>query len=325
MMESPEYSLPVSLTEIRASEERVRTMAVRTPLLRLNMEDVPAEIYLKLENLQPVGSYKIRGAANAVLKVVSDTGAKAVWTASSGNLARAVAWVARRLGVKCHVVVPEFATKMKLDAIAGLGAQITQVPSDHWFEILKTHHYPGMSGYFIHPVADLDIMAGHGTIGLELFEDLPEMDTVIIPYGGGGLTVGLSSALRALKPKISIYACEVETAAPLAAALKIGEPCAVEYKQSFVDGIGARGRPVLPEMWPRVKSLVNGSLVVPISAVATAIRLLIEHNHIVAEGAGAASLAAALGGGAGRRKIVAIVSGGNIDKSTLARILDYKL
>lgn len=281
--------------------------------------DAPGEIWLKLECLQPIGSFKLRGAGNAMASAAPDTLSRGVYTASAGNMAQGVAWNARRLGIPCTVVVPDHAPKTKLDAVQRLGGRVVKVPVDRWWQVLAEHHYPGIEGLFIHPVADRTVIAGNGTIGLEILEDLPDVDTVLVPWGGGGLSCGIASALRALRPAVKTYACEVATAAPLAASLAAGKPVAVEYTPSFVDGIGAKG--LLPEMWPLATSLLSGSLVVSLAEVTAAVRLLVERARVVAEGAGAVPVAAALSGRVGPGKVVCVVSGGNIDADRLAAIL----
>jgi threonine dehydratase len=234
-------------------------------------------------------------------------------------MAQGVAWNARRLGLQCTVVVPDHAPQAKLEAIERFGAKIVKVPFDDWWQVIVTHQFKGLRGLFVHPVSDPAVIAGNGTIGLEIVEDLPDLDAVLIPYGGGGLSTGIACAVRALRPGARIYACEVETAAPLAASLRAGAPQPVVYTPSFVDGIG--GKSVLEEMWPLVSQLLDESLVVSLGEVAAAIRLLVERNRIVAEGAGATSVAAAISGKAGKGKLVCIVSGGNIDSGKLAQIL----
>ena len=310
---------PIPLSEIEAARERLQGLAIRSPLVRLNVETSPIEIYLKLENLQPIGAFKIRGAGNAMAVAGSEALKQGVWTASAGNMAQGVAWNARRLGVPCSVVVPDLAPAAKLDAVERFGARITKVPFDEWWQIMVTHEHEGQTGVFVHPVSDRAVMAGNGTIGLELVEDLPDLDAVVVPYGGGGLSSGIASALRVLKPEVPVYAAEVATAAPLAAAFAAGEPTEVEYIASFVDGIGSSR--VLDEMWPLVKVLLAGSLVASLEDVAAAVRLLAVRNRVVAEGAGATGVAVALNGDAGTGKVVCIVSGGNIDTAKLATIL----
>jgi threonine dehydratase len=309
---------PATIDDIRAARGRIADTVLRTPLVRFDV-DAPAEIYLKLESLQPIGSFKLRGAANAMRRLGPDALRDGVYTASAGNMAQGVAWCARELGVPCRVVVPEHAPQTKLDAIERLGAQAVKVPYDEWWTCLADHGRAGMSGAFIHPVADTAVIAGNGTIGLEIVEDLPDVDAVVVPFGGGGLSSGIAVAVRALAPRAPIYACEVETATPLAAALAAGGPVLVERQPSFVDGIGGRG--VLPEMWPLVSTLLAGSLVVSIEQVASALRQLVERARVVAEGAGAAPVAASLAGKAGRGKVVCVVSGGNIDLAVLLSIL----
>jgi threonine dehydratase len=292
---------------------------VRTPLVRLHVEEAPAEIYLKLENLQPIGSFKIRGAYNAIAKAPRERLASGVVTTSAGNMAQGVAWAARELGVPCTVIVPDHAPQTKLAAIERLGGSYLKVPFDRWWQALEERSYPGVEGLFVHPVEDEPVMAGNGTIGLELLEDLPEVDTVLVPWGGGGLLVGIASAVRALHPATEVRAVELETAAPLTASLAAGEPREIDYRASFVDGAGARA--LLPKMWKLGRPLVDGSHVVSLDETASAVRLLAERVRVVAEGAGALAVAAAVSGRAGGGRIVCIVSGGNIDASVLARIL----
>lgn len=310
---------PISLQEIQAARERLKGSAIRTPLVRLNVDDVATEIYLKLENLQPIGSFKLRGAGNAMALATKEQLAKGVWTASAGNMAQGVAWNAKRSGIPCTAVVPDHAPEAKLSAITRLGGQIIKVPFDAWWQIIVTHTFEGMEGLFVHPVSDPNVIAGNGTIGLEILEDLPEADAVVVPYGGGGLSAGIASAIKAMRSNVKVYAAEVETAAPLAPALLAGSPQKINYTPSFVDGIG--GGSVLPDMWPLVSKLLDGSLVASLEEVAAALKLMIERNRVVAEGAGATPVAVALRGGAGFGKVVCIVSGGNIDSAKVAKIL----
>lgn len=293
------------------------------PLIRLNLADASAEIFLKLETLQPISSFKLRGVGNAMVLADQKELSLGVWTVSAGNMAQAVAWYAARLGVPCTVVVPDHASETKLAAIERLGGVIIKVPYDEWVQIFVTHTYREMKGLFIHPVSEPAMIAGNGTIGLEIWEDLPDVEAVVIPFGGGGLSCGIASALRALKPDTRVYACEVETAAPLAASLAAGTPQEIQRLPSFVDGIGAPI--VLQEMWPLASRLLDSSLVVSLAEVASAIKLLVERNRVVAEGAGATSVAAALTSKAGSGKVVCIVSGGNIDTDKLVKFLQGEL
>jgi threonine dehydratase len=309
---------PIGIGDIRAARDRIAPVVTRTPLLRLNV-DAPTEIYLKLENLQPIGSFKLRGATNAIRQLAADALARGVYTASAGNMAQGVAWGARELGVTCTVIMPDNAPRTKLDAVTRLGAEIVRLPYDEWWQTLADHGRAGMSGTFIHPVADRAVMAGNGTIGLEIAEDLPDVDTVLVPFGGGGLVTGIATAIRALAPRARVFGCEVETSTPLRAALEAKQPVRVERTPSFVDGIGGRG--VLDEMWPLVSTLIDGALVSSIAETKSAVRLLVERARVVAEGAGAAAVAPAIAGRAGGGKVVCVVSGGNIDLATLADIL----
>jgi threonine dehydratase len=310
---------PIPLADIRAARGRLAGSAIRTPLVRLNVTDAPAEIFLKLENLQPIGSFKIRGAGNAIALATPDQLARGVYTASAGNMAQGVAWNARRLGIPCTVIVPDHAPEAKLAAITRLGGKIIKVTFDEWWQILVTRHFAGAEGLFVHPVSDPAVMAGNGTIGLEILEDLPDVETILVPYGGGGLSSGIASAIRALKPNTRVFACEVEGAAPLAPSLAAGAPQSITYTPSFVDGIGSGS--VLPDMWPLVSRLLDGSLVMSLAEVSAALKLLAERNHVIAEGAGATPVAAALSGRAGSGKVVCIVSGGNIDLSKFCAII----
>jgi len=314
---------PIPLEEIRAARVRIAGVGTDSPLVRLNVEHAPAEIYLKLENLQPIGSFKLRGAGNIMKLADREQLEKGVWTASAGNMAQGVAWHARQMGLECTIVVPDHAPETKLEAIRRLGGRIVKVPVADWFQILRDHGYKGMEGFFIHPVSNRHVIAGHGTIGLEILEQLPDVDAVIVPYGGGALSTGIASALRALKGNVKVYAAEVDTAAPLAPSLAAGKPVEVEYTSTFVDGIGAPF--LIEEMWPLIRELLDGSLVVGVKEIADAIRLLVERNRVVAEGAGAAPVAAALTGQAGEGKVVCIVSGGNIDTSKLVKILQGRV
>jgi threonine dehydratase len=308
-----------TLAEVRAARDRLQGVAVRTPLVRLAADSAAAEVHLKLENLQPIGSFKIRGAGNAMALAGPERLRDGVYTASAGNMAQGVGWCARRLGVSATAIVPDHAPEAKLAALARLGARVEKVPFDEWWRILVENGRPGHGGLFIHPVCDRAVMAGNGTIGLEILEDLPDVETVLVPYGGGGLSCGIAAAIRGSGSRARVVACEVETAAPLSAALAAGGPVATPYTPSFVDGIG--GKSVLAEMWPLASRLLDGALASPLADVAAAVRLLAERAHVVAEGAGAAPVAAALSGRAGGGRIACVVSGGNIDSRVLARIL----
>ena len=311
-----------TLDEIRAAQVRLRGTALRTPLVRLNM-DSDAEIYLKLENLQPIGSFKIRGAGNAIAQASPEQLSQGVYTASAGNMAQGVGWQARQLGIPFSVVVPDHAPQTKLAAIERLGGRIIKVPWDEWWQVIVTHRFQGLEGLFIHPVSNPHVIAGNGTIGLEIVEDLPDVETVLVAFGGGGLSCGIGTAVHALQPQAKIYAVEPETAAPVAAAFAAGEIQRVEYKPSFVDAAGSNS--VLPEMWPLVQKTLAGSIVVTLAETKAAIRHLVERNRVVAEGAGALPVAAALSGKAGSGKIVCVVSGGNVDTAVLVKILQGEM
>jgi threonine dehydratase len=301
----------IPLEEIRRARERLGDAVLRTPLVRFD-----GDVWLKLENLQPIGSFKLRGALSAIRAASPTELAGGVVTASAGNMGQGVAWAAREAGVRARIVAPDSAPRAKLDAIERLGGEIISVTHEAWWQTMVDRRYEGLDGLFVHPVEDDAVMAGNGTIGLELCEDLADFDTVIVPWGGGGLTTGIASAVKALRPDVRVVTAEPETAAPLAAALAAGAPTEIDHRISFVDGAG--GRALLPTMWDRARELVDEAVAVPLDDVAEAIRLLAARARVVAEGAGALALAAA------RERegtTVCIVSGGNIDAAVLARIL----
>ena len=308
-----------TLADVEAARQRIHGTAVRTPLVRLNVDGAPANIYLKLENLQPIGSFKIRGAANAMAQLPPEQLRQGVLTASAGNMAQGVAWVARQLGIPCTVIAPETAPATKIEAIERLGGRVIGVSFERWWQTFEERHYSGVEATFIHAFDDPYVMAGNGTIALEILEDLPDVDAIVIPWGGGGLTCGIAAAMRASRPTCRLYAAEVATAAPLAAALAAGSPQVVDYTPSFVDGIGSKT--VFPQMLDRARQLIDGAIVAELDAVAGALRLLAERNRIIAEGAGACPVACALAGHAGSGNVVCVVSGGNIDLSKLCGLL----
>ena len=313
---------PVSLRAIVAARSRIVGAAIRTPLIPLDVPGAATELWLKLECLQPIGSFKIRGAANAMALADPALITRGVYTGSAGNMAQGVAFAARQLGVACRVVVPDTAPRAKLDAIARLGATAVPLPFDDWWGVLRDHGHPAEDGYFVHPVCDPAVIAGNGTVGLEIVEQLPDVAAVVVPYGGGGLACGIAAALEALRPGVPVFAAEVETASPFHASLRAGHPSEVTYTRSFVDGIGATS--VLEEMWPLASSTLAGSCVVSIEEACAAVRVLFERARVVAEGAGGTSVAAAMQGlpGVGEGPVVAVVSGGNIDAHVLSAILD---
>ena len=321
----------ISLDEVAAARQRIADTALRTPLVRLDINSTQAEIYLKLENLQPVGSFKIRGAVNALAKIAEEKGGvtQGVWTASVGNMGYALAWAAQQMGIPCAVIVPDDAPKTKLQAIARYGALIHPVPfsvyqqiqvQHAWRELADLPESGPLSGPMVHPFADPAVMAGNATIGLEILEEMPDVEAVFVPYGGGGLSCGIAAGVKAVRHEARVVACEVETAAPLAASLAAGQTVEVSYTPSFVTGMGAPY--VFPDMWPLAKQVIDSAQVVSLDQVRIAIRILAHRCHIIAEGAGAVPVAAALSSAAGVRKVVCVVSGGNIDAELLAGILN---
>ena len=313
---------PPSLAEIRAAGDRIAGIAIRSPLLA-NDAIAGADVAIKCENLQPIGSFKIRGAGSAATLLPPADLAAGLSTASAGNMAQGVAWCARHFGVAARVLVPDSAPATKLDALRRLGAEIIAVPFEEWWQAMADHRHPRLSGTFIHPFADADVLAGNGTIALEILEDTPETDTILVPWGGGGLACGIASAVRALGSSARVLAVEIEGAAPLSASFARHGPASIVPRRSFIDGIGGKG--VAPEMWALASDLLAGVVTVTVPQVVAAVRLLAERVHLVAEGAGAASVAAALAGIVGARRIVAVASGGNIDATILAAILRGEL
>jgi len=312
----------IPLDAIREARDRIADAALRTPLIRLPGSDSP-QIWLKLETLQPVGSFKLRGARNAIGGLDAATLARGVYTASAGNMALGLAWCAHQRHIPFTAIVPEHAPAAKLSKLEELGARIVRVPFERWWQVLREHRFEAIEGSFVHPVADVAVMAGNGTIGLEIAEDLPGVDTVLVPFGGGGLSCGIASALAGLGSPAGVVGCEIETATPLRTSLEAGAPCTVERTPSFVDGIGGAG--LLPEMWPLVQRLIDSDAVVSLREAAAAIRLLVERVHVVAEGAGAVPVAAALSGRVTGSVICCVVSGGNIDTAVLLDILANRL
>lgn len=307
----PTVTLPTSLTldAVEKTRQRIQGIAIRTPLVRVE------DLALKLETLQPIGSFKIRGAAAAL---AGGSWASA-YTASAGNMAQGVAWVARAQGIPATAIVPENAPVAKTSAVERLGGSVIKVTPERWWQVFEERSYPGLDGRFVHPFADVDVMTGNATIALEILEDMPDVDTVLVPFGGGGLACGIALGLRAAGSSARVFACEVETAAPLTASLRADHASRVERRPSFVDGMG--GQAVLEEMWPLAKSLLAGAVVNTVAEIAAAVRWLAERAHVVAEGAGGAPVAAAHANQRGKR-VVCIISGGNIDLPKLATILN---
>ncbi|MFN7943431.1 MAG: pyridoxal-phosphate dependent enzyme [Thermoanaerobaculia bacterium] len=311
---------PITLAEIREARARIADTIVRTPLLRLELGPEFPDIRLKLENLQPINAYKLRGAANAVALLAQSERQRGVWTISAGNAGQGVAYAARRAGVACTVVAIETAPASKLERMRALGARLVPVPYAVAWKALEDRAFPGVEGAFVHPFDDSAFIAGHATMGLEILEDAPETVAVIAGIGGGGLVTGVGSAVKALEPRIRVFGAEPETAAPAALSFASGSPQAFpEWRASFVDGAG--GQSVFPRMWERMKPVVDGVLVVSLEETKLAMRLLAEKARVIVEGAGALSVAAAMSGRAGRGPVVAVVSGGNIDLEKFCAIV----
>jgi len=311
---------PIELTDIQDARKRIANTIVRTPLVRLDLGSGFPDIRLKLENLQPINAYKLRGAANAVALLSESERKRGVWTISAGNAGQGVAYAARQAGVPCTVVVIDIAPESKVERMRALGAKLVPAPWDVVWKALEERSFPGVEGTFVHPFDDYNFIAGHATMGLEILEDEPNIAAVIAGIGGGGLITGVGTALKALKPGIKVWGAEPETAAPLARSLEMGSAQEFpDWKASFVDGAG--GRSVFPRMWERMKPVVDGCIVVSLEETKAAMRLMAEKTRVIAEGAGALSVAAALTGRAGQGPIVAIVSGGNIDLKKFCELI----
>jgi threonine dehydratase len=303
---------PITLDDVRRARERIAGTIVRTPLIRLELGPGAPDIRLKLENLQPINAYKLRGAANAVAMLPEDERRRGVWTISAGNAGQGVAYAAAKAGVPSTVVAIKTAPQAKLDRMRALGARLVLVSYEEAWDTLETRAYAGVEGTFVHPFDDHNFIAGNASVALEILEDAPDTQAIIAGIGGGGLVVGVASAAKALKPQIKVFGAEPETAAPAALSFEKGTPQEFsDWKLSFVDGAG--GRSVFPRMWQRMQGIVDGSIVVSLEETRRAMRLLAEKSRVIAEGAGALSVAAALSGKAGAGPIVAIISGGNID------------
>jgi threonine dehydratase len=314
----------ISLDTVREAASRVYDAAARTPLVPLPTEAGHPDIFLKLETLQPIGSFKIRGAYNAVRQLAPEQLAKGVWTVSAGNAAQGVALAARKVGARCSVLVMDTAPETKLRSIERLGATIVRASYEECWRTVEQHRSDRMQGHFVHPFDDDDFISGNGTIGLEIIEDLPDVDAVIAPLGGGGLLAGIACVMRSLRPGAAVYAAEPDTAAPLSASFSAGRASYFDrWQPSFVDGAG--GKSVLETMWPLLQAWVSESLVVSLDDAAQAMRLVADRVHVIAEGAAACAVAAAMSpalAGRGHKKVVAVVSGGNIDLTKFAQLVE---
>ena len=306
--------------EVAAARENIRGIAIRSPLVKLNGGPSGLNIYLKLENLQPWGSFKLRAALNAIKNLDPESLGHGVLSASSGNFGQGLAFAAQRLGIAAALAVPEGAAQTKVNALIELGAKVIRLPFDQWWQVLTSRQCPGEHGVFVHPVAENAVLAGNATIGMEILEDLPDVDAVAVPFGGGGLICGIGSVMRRLRPGARMIVVESEAAQPAAAALRAGHPMTVPHRQSFVDGMGSST--VLNEMWPLLQRMADAAALVSFAQIADAVRMLAQRHHVIAEAAGAASLAAAITGQAGKGNIVCIISGGNMDAARLAAILN---
>ena len=307
------------INTVREARERISVFVIHTPLVKLDYPGIGG-IYLKLENRQPSGSFKIRCAANALLSMDPGELKQGIFTASAGNFALGLVYVGRELGLEITIYAPDTAAKSKLDKLVNMGARLQVVPFDQWWAMMENYGSGLEGGHFIHPVADNNVIAGDATLGLEIAEEMPDVETILVPFGGGGLVTGIASAAKSLCPTVRVYGCESEVARPLYAAFEKGEPTQVNYdKSSFINGIGCKT--VLDVMWPLIRKTVDGAMVTSLSEVEAAIKMLFHQDEIIAEGAGAVSVAIALAAGETLGKTVCVVSGGNIDQPILEEIL----
>lgn len=319
MRQAPDDVRPVTLAEVIAARDRIAGVITKTPVVSLDMGPDAPDVRLKLENLQPINAFKLRGAANAVALLPEAQRAHGVWTISAGNAGQGVAYAARAAGVPCTVVVIETAPASKIERMQSLGAHLIMAPFDACWAALEARSFPGIDGTFIHPFDDHDFIAGNASLGLEILEQVPEAAAIIAAIGGGGLIAGIASAVKALRPDIKVWGAEPETAAPGALSFERGEAQQfADWQPSFVDGAG--GKSMFPRMWQRIKDIVDGSIVVTLDETKNAMRLMAEKNRVISEGAGALPVAAALTGKAGRGPIVAVVSGGNVDLKAFAQL-----
>jgi threonine dehydratase len=320
MAVAPPPVRPVTVDEIRAARERIKNTILRTPLVKLRHDAAAPEIWLKLENLQPINAFKLRGAANAVALLTPEAREKGVWTISAGNAGQGVAFAAREAGIPATVVTIDTAPDTKVERMRNLGARIVKAPFDACWRAMEAREFPGVEGTFVHPFDEHDFIAGNATLGMEILEELPSVKTVIAAIGGGGLISGIGSAIRQLAPQVKILGAEPETAAPGALSFEKGSPQQfTNWQASFVDGAG--GKSIFPRMWERMQGIVDGSIVVSLDEVKRAMRLVAEKVRVIAEGAGALAVAAALSGKAGDGPIVAVISGGNIDLKKFAELV----
>lgn len=311
---------PVTLDEVRAARQRIASVITRTPLVRLQLPDREREIWLKLENLQPINAFKLRGAANAIAMLSDADRSRGVWTISAGNAGQGVAYAAREAGIPCTVVVIETAAETKVERMRRLGARLVKAPFDACWKAMQDREFPGVEGTFVHPFDDRNFIAGNATIALEIVEDLAEVETVLAAIGGGGLIAGVGAAMKALVPSVRVLGAEPETAAPAARSFEKGSPQVFDsWQASFVDGAG--GKSMFPTMWERIRPVVDGSIVVTLEETRQALRLMAENARVIAEGAGGLPVAAAVSGRAGSGRMVAVVSGGNIDLELFASII----
>lgn len=322
-MSSGRFAAPIGIEAIEAARHRIAGMVVRTPLIKLESAGNVPEVFLKLENLQPINSFKLRGALNAVAMLSPERRSQGVWTVSAGNAGQGLAYAARLEGVTCTVITLQTAPATKLQRMRALGAELIEVSHEAWWEAMERRTFPGVDGTFIHPFDNDDFIAGNATIGLEIVEDLPNVETVIAPVGGGGLLTGVACGVRARNPKVRVFGAEPETAAPLALSYATGKPSTfTQWQPSFVDGAG--GKSTFPQMWERLRPIVDGSIAVSLDETKRALRLLAEKTRVIAEGAGALALAAARSGRIADSPIVAVVSGGNIELSTFCELIGEK-
>lgn len=308
------------IEDVRAAADRLRGIAVHTPLVALHHFGAPSGIFLKPEIHQPITSFKIRGVFNAVSVLSPEQRARGLSTVSAGNTAQALAWVGRHFGVTSRSLMPDNAPKTKVEAVKRYGGTPVLVPTADVFRFLKEHQWEKEPFAFIHPWTCRDVMIGHGTMGLEIIADLPDVDSVYLPVGGGGLMGGVGSVIKALNPSVRLVAVEPEGCPALHESLRLGKPTSVECN-TICDGVAVPY--ITDEVFPLLRDLVDEVILVSEDAVRATIRRLALGNRMIVEGAGALSVAAALDTPEAKRgKTVCVVTGGSIDTAKLAELLN---
>lgn len=314
---------PPSLDDIRIAEERLKGIIVRTPLLQLDSPKETGDILIKPEVLQPTGSFKIRGVYNWVASLTPNECKKGFSTFSAGNTARSLGYVAQIYGVSCRSILPEYAPANKVEALRNLGVETLLVSFDEMIKWVFAEGWKRESYAFLHPWTEPKMIAGHGTIGLEIIEDLPDVQTVFVPVGGGALIAGVGGAIKELKPSVRIVGVQTRSYPSLQASFQAGKPVWIDPKPTICDGVAVPF--VADQMYPLLRKIVDDVVTVPEEKVKAAIKQLMLKNKLIVEGAGALSIAAALEMPAEKQgKTICLVTGGSIGPEALSTIISGK-